>query len=328
MQTIPDHSFCIAPMMDWTDRHERYFLRLLTTRALLYTEMLTSAALVRGDASHLLKHNIEEYPLGLQLGGSDPLELAVAARLAEDRGFAEINLNIGCPSDRVQSGRFGACLMSEPQLVAECVASIHNAIRLPVTVKCRIGIDAMDSDEELARFVETVASAGCENFIIHARIAILNGLSPKENRSIPPLNYQRVFAMKKRFPELQIILNGGITNIEEGRQWLDQVDGIMVGREAYQNPFILHQVDSLFFNEPKRQQSRIDILQAYLPYVRRELEAGTPLHHMTRHVLGLFRGVRGGKYFRRHISENSHNSDASINVLLDGMKFVSQGSFV
>ncbi|MBL4819944.1 MAG: tRNA dihydrouridine(20/20a) synthase DusA [Gammaproteobacteria bacterium] len=328
MQTIPDHSFCIAPMMDWTDRHERYFLRLLTTRALLYTEMLTSAALVRGDASHLLKHNIEEYPLGLQLGGSDPLELAVAARLAEDRGFAEINLNIGCPSDRVQSGRFGACLMSEPQLVAECVASIHNAIRLPVTLKCRIGIDAMDSDEELARFVETVASAGCENFIIHARIAILNGLSPKENRSIPPLNYQRVFAMKKRFPELQIILNGGITNIEEGRQWLDQVDGIMVGREAYQNPFILHLVDSLFFNEPKRQQSRIDILQAYLPYVRRELEAGTPLHHMTRHVLGLFRGVRGGKYFRRHISENSHNSDASINVLLDGMKFVSQGSFV
>jgi len=310
-------------MMDWTDRHERYFLRLFSRHAFLYTEMLTSAALVHGDADYLLQYNTEEHPLGIQLGGSNPDELAVAAKKAQALGYREINLNIGCPSDRVQSGRFGACLMAEPQLVAQCVATIKDKVDLPVTVKCRIGIDEQDSEAFLSDFIGTVAAEGCELFIIHARIAILQGLSPKENREIPPLNYQRVLRMKERFPALTIVINGGIISLGDGLALLDRVDGFMVGREAYANPYLLHDTDSLLFGEPQKSETRLDYLQKFIPYVERELSVGTPLHHMTRHILGLFKGVRGGKGFRRHLSENAFRRDAGIDVLLDAMSFVS-----
>ena len=318
-----NHRFCIAPMMDWTDRHERYFLRLFSRHMTLYTEMLTSAALIHGDAPYLLRFSDEEQPLGVQLGGSDPDQLGAAAVLAEQAGYREINLNIGCPSDRVQSGRFGACLMREPELVARCVAAIRQRVALPVTVKCRIGVDDLDSEDFLARFIETVAAAGCEVFIIHARIAVLKGLSPRENREIPPLNYPRVFRIKQRYPELEVIINGGITSLEESRRLLDEVDGVMVGREAYGNPYLLHQVDPLLFGDSTPARSRLDYLRRFLPYVESELAAGTPLHHMTRHILGLFKGQRGGKAFRRHLSENAFRRDAGLPVLLDAMSFVS-----
>ena len=320
---MPAHTFCIAPMMDWTDRHERYFLRLLSRHALLYTEMITSAALTRGDASRLLAHDPVEYPLAVQLGGSDPEELAAAAKLAERAGYGEVNLNIGCPSDRVQSGRFGACLMAEPALVADCVTAISREVEVPVTVKCRIGIDEMDSDESLANFISQVAGAGCRTFIIHARIAVLAGLSPRENREIPPLNYPRVMDMKARFPELEIVINGGITSLEQARGLLDMLDGVMVGREAYQNPFLLSEVDEKLFGAPPDSRSRLDYLQAYLPYVQEELARGTPLQHMSKHVLGLFKGMSGGRNFRRHISEHAHRKQAGLDVLLDAMAHVS-----
>ncbi len=318
-----NHRFCIAPMMDWTDRHERYFLRLFSRHMALYTEMLTSAALIHGDAPYLLRFSDEEQPLGVQLGGSDPDQLGAAAVLADQAGYREINLNIGCPSDRVQSGRFGACLMREPELVARCVATIRQRVALPVTVKCRIGVDDLDSEDFLARFIDTVAAAGCEVFIIHARIAVLKGLSPRENREIPPLNYPRVFRIKQRYPELEVIINGGITSLEESRRLLDEVDGVMVGREAYGNPYLLHQVDPLLFGDSTPARSRLDYLRQFLPYVESELATGTPLHHMTRHILGLFKGQRGGKAFRRHLSENAFRRDAGLPVLLDAMSFVS-----
>lgn len=309
-------------MMDWTDRHDRVFLRLLSTQALLYTEMVTSAALKHGDASYLLQHDPDEHPVVLQLGGSDPVELAAAAKLGESAGFDEINLNVGCPSDRVQSGAFGACLMADPPLVARCIASMKHEVAIPVTVKCRIGIDDRDSDAQLADFIGTVAEAGCEIFIIHARKAILSGLSPKENREIPALDYQRVFYIKNSFPQLEIIINGGITCLNDAQQLLNNVDGVMLGREAYQNPFILHRVDELFFGNSAPTQSRLEYLTAYLPYVEQQLGKGTPLHHMSRHILGLFKGQRGGKQYRRHISEHSHKRGAGLSVLLDAMGFV------
>ncbi|MEZ5492095.1 MAG: tRNA dihydrouridine(20/20a) synthase DusA [Gammaproteobacteria bacterium] len=318
-----DRRFSVAPMMDWTDRHERYFLRLISRRAFLYTEMLTSAALVHGDTDRLLLYNEEEHPLGIQLGGSNPDELARAALLAEQAGYKEINLNIGCPSDRVQSGRFGACLMREPDLVARCVAAIRDKVQIPVTVKCRVGVDELDSDEHLAGFVERVSSAGCELFIMHARIALLKGLSPKQNREVPPLNYPRVFLMKETFPHLEIIINGGITSLDEGLNLFTRMDGVMVGREAYSNPYLLHQVDSLYYGEEEKPLPRLDYLSLYLPYVERELARGTPLHHMTRHILGLFKGTRGGKAFRRYLSENAFRQDAGIDVLHTAMSFVS-----
>ncbi len=317
-----DHTFCIAPMMDWTDRHERYFLRLITKRALLYTEMLTSAALVRGKAEFLLAHDAAEYPLGVQLGGSDPQELVQAALLSEASGYQEVNLNIGCPSDRVQSGRFGACLMAEPALVADCIRAIKSAVAIPVTIKCRIGIDNMDSDAELQTFIAALAEAGCEVFIIHARIAVLAGLSPKQNREIPPLNYPRVQLMKQLFPELSIVINGGITDLSVGKQLLNSLDGIMVGREAYQNPYILRSVDSEFYGMPVDNSTRMDYLQRYLPYMSEELRKGTPLQQMSKHVLSLFRGEPGGRNFRRHISEHAHRKNSGINVMLDAMAFV------
>ena len=323
MTTDSSHRFCIAPMMDWTDRHERYFLRLFSRHAFLYTEMLTSAAIAHGDVDYLLRYNPEEHPLGVQLGGSDPAELAMAAQKAEQFGYQEINLNIGCPSDRVQSGRFGACLMAEPKLVAQCVAAIKDQVSLPVSVKCRIGIDEQDSEGFLTDFIGTIADEGCKLFIIHARIAILEGFSPKQNREIPPLNYQRVFHMKELFPELTLIINGGIINLDDGLAMLDRVDGFMVGREAYSNPYLLHKVDSLLFGEPESDKTRLEYLREFVPYVEQELSAGTPLRHMTRHILGLFKGVRGGKAFRRHLSEHAFRRDASVDVLLDAMSLVS-----
>lgn len=309
--------------MDWTDRHDRVFLRQLSAHALLYTEMVTSAALKHGDANYLLQHSPDEHPVALQLGGSDPEELAQAALLGERAGYDEINLNVGCPSDRVQSGAFGACLMAEPELVGKCIQSMMASVDLPVTVKCRIGIDDRDSQDELEDFVGKVANAGCELFIVHARKAILSGLSPKENREIPPLNYKSVFTLKRSYPELSIIINGGIKTLEEAVTLLELTDGVMLGREAYQNPFILNEVDNQIFGATKNASTRVERLQKFIPYIEQELDRGTPLHHMTRHILGLFKGQKGGKQFRRHLSENSYKESAGIEVLLDAASFVS-----
>ncbi|HIL64220.1 MAG TPA: tRNA dihydrouridine(20/20a) synthase DusA [Porticoccaceae bacterium] len=319
---MPDHKFCVAPMMDWTDRHDRVFLRQFSDRALLYTEMVTSAALKHGDARYLLQHHAIEHPIALQLGGSDPKELAEAAKLGEEAGFDEINLNVGCPSDRVQSGAFGACLMANPPLVASCIAGMRKSVSVPVTVKCRIGIDDRDSEGDLIDFVRVVAGAGCKIFIIHARKAILSGLSPKENRQVPPLNYERVYAIKALFPELDIVLNGGVTSLDTAEEMLQTVDGVMLGREAYQNPYLLHGVDSRLFGEIKADKNRLQYIYQYLPYIEQQLAQGTPLQHMSRHLLGLFRGQKGGKQYRRHLSENSYRKDAGIEVLLDAINHV------
>lgn len=310
-------------MMDWTDRHDRVFLRQFSRRALLYTEMVTSAALQHGDASYLLQHNAEEHPVALQLGGSDPLQLSRAAIAGANAGFDEINLNVGCPSERVQSGAFGACLMAEPPLVASCVQSMLDSVALPVTVKCRIGIDDRDSEGELHDFIGTVANAGCNVFIVHARKAILKGLSPKENREIPPLNYERVFRLKTYFPQLSIVINGGITSLEQADSLLQKVDGVMMGREAYQNPYILHEVDNKIFDMPVLEKSRKEYLLQFIPYMQSELELGTPLRHMARHLMGLFKGQKGGKQFRRHLSEYCHQDNAGVNVVLDALSFTS-----
>ena len=313
--------FCIAPMMDWTDRHDRVFLRKFSKQILLYTEMVTSAALQHGDANYLLKHNHEEHPVALQIGGSSLAELAYGAKLGEKAGFDEINLNVGCPSDRVKAGSFGACLMAKPKLVADCVDAMANAVEVPVTVKCRTGIDDLDSQSRLLEFIATVSSAGCRTFIIHARKAILSGLSPKENREIPPLHYGRVLSVKENFPELEIVINGGITTFSDANCFLRTLDGVMIGREAYQNPFFLAKVDEYFFNSPAIRKERAEYLEEYIPYIESELKKGTPLKHMTRHLLGLFKGQKGGKQFRRHLSENAHRENAGIEVIADALKF-------
>lgn len=317
--TAGSFRFCVAPMLDWTDRHERYFLRLLSRHARLYTEMVTTGALIHGDRQRFLRHDQAEQPVALQLGGCVPEELARCAVMAEEAGFNEVNLNVGCPSDRVQSGRFGACLMANPALVAEGVEAMCRATTLPVTVKTRIGIDDQDSDEFLQRFIEPVAEAGCRHFILHARCAWLKGLSPKENRDIPPLNRDRVLRMKQRYPSLFFVINGGITTLEESRSLLESLDGVMLGREVYQNPWLLDSVDHALFGEPASHRTRGDIIRAFLPYVQGELDRGTPLQQMTRHILGLYRGVPGGRRFRRHLSENAHRSGAGIGVLEDAV---------
>ncbi|PCH59273.1 MAG: tRNA dihydrouridine(20/20a) synthase DusA [SAR86 cluster bacterium] len=309
------HRFCVAPMMDWTDRHDRSFLRLFSKRALLYTEMVTSAALIRGKALYLLDYHPQEHPLAIQLGGSDPVELAKAAVLAEQAGFIEVNLNVGCPSDRVQSGSFGACLMNSPALLGDCIKAMQDATSIDITVKCRIGVDAMDSDEQLIDFIGQLAKTGCHTFIIHARIALLSGLSPKQNREIPPLNYPRVFLIKQRFPDLNIVINGGIADLDAAGDLLAKVDGVMIGREAYHNPYMLHRVDHEIFGDELGSLSRLDYLQAYLPYVQMQLAQGVNLQHITRHILGLFKGVAGGKQFRRYLSENAYKKQAGIEVL-------------
>jgi tRNA-dihydrouridine synthase A len=321
---VNSHCFCVAPMMEWTDRHCRYFLRLFSRHTLLYTEMVTSGALLHGDAARFLRFNPEEQPVALQIGGSDPAELARSARLGEQAGYREINLNAGCPSDRVQRGKIGACLMAEPVLVADCMRAMIDAVRIPVTIKCRIGIDDLDSLEHLTHFVGTVSDAGCRTFIIHARIAVLQGLSPKQNREIPPLNYDRVFAIKEQFPGLEIVINGGIHSLDQASDLLTRVDGVMVGREAYQNPNLLACVDRDIFGDSSVMVSQEEVLERFEDYVQRELASGTALKHMTRHILGLFQGLPGAKQFRRHLSENAHKTGAGIDVLKQAGAFIRQ----
>ncbi len=298
-----DRTLSIAPMMARTDRHFRYLARLITRHALLYTEMITTGALLRGDAARLLAHDDTEHPLALQLGGCDPQDLARCARLAEEAGFDEVNLNVGCPSDRVQAARFGACLMAEPALVADCVAAMCGAVALPVTVKTRIGIDRQDSFEVLSRFVATVAAAGCGTFIIHARKAWLRGLSPKENRALPPLRYDVVRRLKQEFPGLEIILNGGVTSLDQAHAELMHVDGVMLGREAYQNPFSLAEVDSRFYGDSAAARTRDEVLSEFIAYLeRRQLMYGTPLSQIAPHMMGIFHGQKGARLWRGCLS--------------------------
>ena len=292
-------------MMDWTDRHCRAFHRQLTAHALLYTEMVTADAVIHGDQERLLGFDPQEHPLALQLGGSDPQKLAAAARIGELRGYDEINLNCGCPSERVQSGSFGACLMREPALVADCVRAMRAAVEAPVTVKCRIGVDDDDSRESLFRFVESVAKEGCDTFVIHARKAWLSGLSPKENRNIPPLDYDLVAELKRHRPDLNICLNGGLDDLESGLEQITRFDGVMYGRRAYQSPFLLGAVDRLYFKTATEDVSPLAAALAYRPYIVEQLERGVPLHAMTRHMLGLFSGLPGARRWRRRLSENA-----------------------
>ncbi len=296
-------------MMDCTDRHYRRLMRLITRHALLYSEMITTGAVIHGDRERLLGFNVEEHPVALQLGGSEPKALLTSAKIVEDYGYDEVNLNVGCPSTRVQSGQFGACLMKQPELVAECFSAMRSTFSIPVTVKTRIGVDDQDSFEHLCHFISTVAEAGCETFILHARKAWLKGLSPRENREIPPLQYDAVYRLKQQFPNLDIIINGGIKTIEDIQGHLQRVDGVMIGREAYSNPYYFSTIDSLFFRDKNDSKSRKDVVLQYLPYVASQLAKGVPLRHLTRHLIGLFQGIPGAKNWRRHLSENIGKSD-------------------
>lgn len=302
-------------MMEWTDRHCRVFHRILSRRARLYTEMVTTGAVLHGDRERLLGFSDIEHPLALQLGGSDPHDLAACARIAEERGYDEVNLNVGCPSDRVQSGRFGACLMAEPALVADCVAAMRAAVKIPVTVKSRIGIDDQDPRDVLPRFIETVAAAGCTIFVVHARKALLAGLSPKENRDVPPLDYQIVYDIKRAHPELTVVLNGGIATLDEAEAHLRHIDGVMLGRAAYQTPWILADVDQRFFADAPRELTPRDATEQFMPYLAARLSEGVPLAAMTRHILGAFHGCPGARLFRRHLAENAHKKGAGLEVL-------------
>jgi tRNA-dihydrouridine synthase A len=317
MTKIIDPRLSVAPMMDWTDRYDRFFLRLISRRATLYTEMVTAPAILHGNRAHLLGFDATEHPLACQLGGSDPTALAQAARIVEDFGYDEINLNVGCPSDRVQNGQFGACLMAEPERVRDCMAAMGEAVSVPVTVKSRIGIDGRESYEDLLHFVDTVAQAGVTRFIVHARIAILAGLSPKENREIPPLRYDVVRRLKAERPNLEIVLNGGVKSLEEARSLIDDgLDGVMIGRAAYQDPYMLAAADRLIFGEDAPDlKTRGDILRELMPYIRAQRAAGTPLHHITRHILGLFNGCPGARKWRRYLSENAYRADAGAEVV-------------
>lgn len=317
-----DRTFSVAPMMDWTDRHCRYFHRILSQHALLYTEMVTTGALVHGDRERFLRHDAVEYPLALQLGGHNAADLAFCAKLAEQAGYQEVNLNVGCPSDRVQNGRIGACLMAEPQTVADAVKAMRDQVSIPVTVKHRIGINGRESFQELVDFMGTVAEAGCDTFIVHARIAILEGLSPKENRDIPPLKPNWVYQLKTIYPQFNISINGGIKTFEEIHHHLQYVDGVMLGREAYHNPYLIAEVDQQLYGSAQPMISRSEAVEKMIPYIERELAAGTWLSHISRHMLGLYHGVAGGRRFRRHISENAHKAGTGIKVLLDAMQLV------
>jgi len=308
-------------MLDWTDRHCRFFHRLISQHVLLYTEMVTTGALIHGDHHRFLQFNATENPLAFQLGGSNPHELAICARMAEDYGYAEVNLNVGCPSDRVQNGRFGACLMVEPELVAECVAAMSGAVAIPVTIKSRIGIDERDSYQELAHFITTVANTGCRTFIVHARKAWLSGLSPKENREVPPLRYDLVYQLKKDFSQLEIIVNGGITSLDQAEEILKNVDGVMMGREAYHNPYLLADVDRRFFGAVSEPLTRHEIVAKLIPYIKEQLTREVRLNSVSRHILGLFHGEPGARGWRRTISENVCKSGADENVILEALKF-------
>ncbi len=312
-----DWRLSVAPMMDWTDRHCRFFHRLLAPHARLYTEMVTSAALVRGRQLRLLEHSQQEHPVALQLGGSEPAELAEAARLGAAAGYDEINLNVGCPSDRVQSGRFGACLMYEPALVADCVKAMRDAVNVPVTVKCRIGVDEQDDYADLQHFTETMLEAGVEVLVVHARKAWLKGLSPKENREIPPLDYPRVHRLKREFPQLVVAINGGLASVAQVQAQLAELDGVMLGRAAYHDPYLLARLEHALYGTPL--PSREDVLLRLRPYIEAELARGTALKHITRHLLGLYQGEPGARGFRRTLSEGAHLPGADWALIAQAM---------
>ena len=317
-----NHRFSVAPMIDVTDRHYRYLARLLSQHALLYTEMITTGAILNGDQDYLLSYTDQEHPLALQLGGSNVDQLAQCARIGESYGYDEINLNVGCPSDKVQNNMIGACLMGHPKLVTECMQAMIEAVTIPVTIKHRIGIDDIDNYDVLAEFVEQVSGSGCDTFIVHARNAILKGLSPKQNREIPPLQYDKVYRLKADFPDLEIIINGGIDNLADCHQHLTQVDGVMLGRAANHNSAILTQVDQQFFGcnlpMPERHQAAL----TYFAYMQQQHEKGTSLHHMSGHIMGLFQGIPGARALRRYISDNIHGSNANIQVMYDALTLI------
>ena len=296
------HRFCVAPMMDRTDRHERFFLRSLSKKAYLYTEMINANAVLFGDQNELLKFNECEHPLAIQLGGNDPIKLSEAATISESYGYDEINLNIGCPSNKVQSGNFGAILMNKPNLVAKCVKAIKNKVNIPVSVKCRIGVDDMDEEKDLNTFIKKVSDSGCKIFIVHARKAWLKGLSPRENRNIPPLNYERVYKLKDKFPHLEIIINGGLETIEDSKNHLTKVDGVMMGRKAYENPFQLTKVDHLFYGMPFLSKTRKEVLLRMIPYIIKQHKAGIKINLISRHFMGLTKGTRFAKQIRANLT--------------------------
>jgi tRNA-dihydrouridine synthase A len=309
------HRLCVAPMMEWTDRHERYFLRLIACKVRLYTEMIPTGAILRGDTDRFLRFDPAEHPVALQLGGADPEALARCAAIGQQYGYDEINLNVGCPSGRVQNARFGACLMAEPDLVARCVAAMAGAVDLPVTIKTRIGIDDQDSYGFLMRLVEAVAVAGCATLVLHARKALLRGLNPRQNREIPPLRYDVVRRIKRDFPWLQVVVNGGIRTLDQARARLAEVDGVMIGREAYQNPYVLAAWEREILATTHAVPSREEIVLRLLPYLERELAEGTPLKAITRHLMGLFNGLPGARTWRRHLSEEVHRPGAGPEVI-------------
>jgi tRNA-dihydrouridine synthase A len=317
-----DFLFSVAPMMDWTDRHCRVFHRLMSRRARLYTEMLTTGAIIHGDRRRLLGFDASEHPVALQLGGSEPADLATAAKIGEDFGYDEINLNVGCPSDRVKDGRFGACLMAEPALVADGVAAMKRAVKIPVTVKCRIGIDDQDPEVALDVLARGVVAAGADALVVHARKAWLNGLSPKENRDIPPLDYDRVYRLKAALPDVPVIINGGISSVAEAARHLDHVDGVMLGRAAYQEPWRLLDVDPELFGEAAPYATMKDVFEAMFPYIEGQLAQGAKLHSMTRHFVGAFHGVPGARAFRRHLAEKGVRPGAGVDVLRDAIALV------
>lgn len=317
--------FSVAPMLDWTDRHYRYFARLLSQETLLYTEMVTTGAILFGkNRDRFLAYNEQEHPIALQLGGGNPEELAKCAAIATEYGYDEINLNVGCPSDRVQNNMIGACLMAHGDLVAECIAAMQASTDKVVTVKCRIGIDDQEPETILPEFINTIAATGCNSFTIHARKAWLQGLSPKENREVPPLDYDLVYRIKQQHPELEIAINGGIKTFDEIEQHLQYVDGVMVGREAYQNPYLLAEIDQKLFNSERPVISRHNAVEAMLPYIEQQLSQGCYLGQITRHMLGIFQGCPGGRKFRRHISENAHKSGAGLEVVQQALALVSE----
>ncbi len=312
-------------MLDWTDRHDRFFLRLISKHALLFTEMVTTHAIIHGDRDYLLGFSEQEHPVALQLGGSDPKDLVEAAKIGADYGYDEINLNVGCPSDRVQSGRFGACLMKEPQLVAECLHAMQQAVAIPVTVKSRIGIDEMDSWEFFYDFVAAQVAAGVQHFYVHARKAWLQGLSPKENRQIPELKYDVVYRIKQEFPDCFFYLNGGITEHEAVQEHLKLVDGVMIGREAYQNPYWLASVDKDYYQDDTTPLTREQVVEQMLPYIEQHIAKGGKLNNVSKHMLGLFQGLPGARKWRRYLSENAHKKGAGVDVVLEAVQAMKVG---
>jgi tRNA-dihydrouridine synthase A len=319
-----NRTLSVAPMMDYTDRHCCYFLRLISRHVLLYTEMITANAILHGDPNYLLKYHPSEHPIALQLGGSNPNDLAKCAKIGEEYGFDEINLNVGCPSDHVTVGHFGACLIKEPKLVADCIAAMRQAVKIPVTIKTRIGVDDYDSYDHFKNFIQTVANAGCEVFIIHARKAWLKGLSPKENREIPPLQYATVYHLKQDFPQLTLVINGGINSLEQVQEQLTKVEGVMIGREAYHNPYMLAEADQLFYRDNHPILSRHELVFAFIPYIEQQLKEGVHLSQISHHLLGMFQGIKGARAWRRYLSEHAHLSNAGVEVILQALPNISE----